>query len=152
MGESSVWVYQTLDAKKKLKRGRPEIGVRQISLQITDAHLTQLDAKAAQAGVTRSVWLRVLFDKIFKLMPDEPKPSYEDILRELGPERMSFMSEMLRPDQHEEREDDTNLPAASSQELTPEEERAVIERLEHYFGRKPAQQEISFALKQARLI
>jgi hypothetical protein len=28
-------------------------------------HLTQLDAKAAQAGVTRSVWLRALFDKIF---------------------------------------------------------------------------------------
>jgi hypothetical protein len=51
-----------MEPKKKLKRGRPEIGVRQISLQITDA---QLDAKAAEAGVTRSVWLRTLFDKIF---------------------------------------------------------------------------------------
>jgi hypothetical protein len=64
-GELSVWVNQTMDLKKKLKRGRPEIGVRQISLQITDAHLMQFDAKAAQAGVTRSVWLRALFDKIF---------------------------------------------------------------------------------------
>jgi hypothetical protein len=66
MGELSVWVNQTMDPKKKLlKRGRPEIGVRQISLQITDAHLMQLDAKAAQTGVTRSVWLRALFDKMF---------------------------------------------------------------------------------------
>jgi hypothetical protein len=54
-----------MDPKKKPKRGRPEIGVRQISLQITDTHLTELGAKAAQAGVTRSVWLRALFDKIF---------------------------------------------------------------------------------------
>ena len=61
-GGPSVWVDQTMDPKKKLKRGRPEIGVREISLQITDA---QLDAKAAEAGVTRSVWLRTLFDKIF---------------------------------------------------------------------------------------
>jgi len=64
-GGPSVWVDQTMDPKKKLKRGRPEIGVREISLQITDAHLTQLDAKAAEADVTRSVWLRTLFDKIF---------------------------------------------------------------------------------------
>ena len=65
-GESSVRVNnRTMEPKKKLKRGRPEIGVRQISLQITDVHLTQLDAKAAEAGVTRSVWLRTLFDKIF---------------------------------------------------------------------------------------
>jgi hypothetical protein len=51
--------------RRNSKEAVREIGVRQISLQITDAHLTQLDAKAAQAGVTRSVWLRALFDKIF---------------------------------------------------------------------------------------
>ena len=48
-GGPSVWVNQTMDPTKTLKRGRPEMGVRQISLQI---NLTQLDAKAAEAGVT----------------------------------------------------------------------------------------------------
>jgi hypothetical protein len=87
-------------------------------------------------------------------MPGEPKtPTYEDILRELGPERMSFMSEMLRPDQHEEPENDVNLPTApTSREviLTPEEERTIIKGLEQYFGRKPTPQEINLALDQAR--
>jgi hypothetical protein len=32
----------------------------------------------------------------------------------------------------------------------PEHERAIIERLEQYFGRKPTQQEINLALDQAR--
>jgi hypothetical protein len=87
-------------------------------------------------------------------MPEEPKtPTYEDILRELGPERMSFMSEMLRPDQHVEREEDANLPSAAPATPpahTPEEERAIIEGLEQYFGRKPTQQEINLALEEAR--
>jgi hypothetical protein len=41
-------------------------------------------------------------------MADEPKdlPTYEDIERELGLDKMSFMSEMLRPDQEEPREDE----------------------------------------------
>jgi hypothetical protein len=42
-------------------------------------------------------------------MPDQqPKdpPSYEEVESELGPDLMSFMSEMVRPDQHEEREDE----------------------------------------------
>ena len=49
-----------------------------------------------------------------KPMPDEPKekPTYEDIERELGLDKMSFMSEMLRLDQHEEREEDADLPTA----------------------------------------
>jgi hypothetical protein len=65
---------------------------------------------------------------------------------------MAFFSDMVRPDQHEEREEDANLPTAptSSQDHTPEEERAIIERLEQYFGRKPTQQKIKLALDQAR--
>ena len=41
-------------------------------------------------------------------MPDKPKekPSYEDIEREMGLDMMSFFSDMVRPDQHEERDDD----------------------------------------------
>jgi len=43
-------------------------------------------------------------------MPEQPKkpptPTFEDILRELGPEKMSFMSEMLRPDAEDERRTD----------------------------------------------
>ncbi|MGA8658286.1 MAG: hypothetical protein WB586_19260 [Chthoniobacterales bacterium] len=44
-------------------------------------------------------------------MPDEPKdqpkdlPNYEDALRELGPDLMSFVSDMVRPDQHEQRDE-----------------------------------------------
>ena len=88
-------------------------------------------------------------------MPDEPKnpPTYEDILRELGMDKMAFMSEMLRPDQHEEREEDANLPTASAAReitLSPEEEQTIIKGLEQYFGRKPTQQEIHLALEQAR--
>jgi hypothetical protein len=87
-------------------------------------------------------------------MPDKPKdpPTYEEIERELGPDLMSFISEMLRPDAEEERDEDANLPTAqtSSQDHTPEEERAIIERLEQYFGRKPTPQEINLALDQAR--
>jgi hypothetical protein len=89
-------------------------------------------------------------------MPDEPKtPTYEDILRELGPERMSFMSEMVRPDQHEEREEDADLPTAQTSRevvLTPEHERAIIEYIEKDKGRKLTQQERHLALKQARSI
>jgi hypothetical protein len=45
-------------------------------------------------------------------MPDEPKdegknlPTYEDVLRELGPDVMSFVSDMIRPEQHEQREEE----------------------------------------------
>jgi hypothetical protein len=87
-------------------------------------------------------------------MPDEPKklPTYEEALEKIGPDAMSFFSDMVRPDQHEEREEDANLaPAAQTPpEHTPEEERAIIEGLEKYFGRKPTQQEINLALEEAR--
>jgi hypothetical protein len=87
-------------------------------------------------------------------MADEPKdlPTYEDALRELGPDLMSFMSEMVRPDQHEERGDDPIVPTVKTQtqtDLTPEEERAVIEHTEKDYGRKLTQQEINLALRQA---
>jgi hypothetical protein len=54
-------------------------------------------------------------------MPDEPKdlPSYEDALRELGPDLMSFMSEMVRPNQSEVREDEAG-PSTERAGVTPE--------------------------------
>jgi hypothetical protein len=92
-------------------------------------------------------------------MPDEPKespkPTYEDIERELGLDMMSFFSDMVRPDQHEEREDDPVVPTVKTQtqtDHTPEEERAIIEGLGQYLGRKPTQQEINLAFDQARSI
>jgi hypothetical protein len=90
-------------------------------------------------------------------MPQKPKIlTYEDILRELGPEKMSFMSEMLRPDAEDVREEgDEHMPSAPASEediLTPEHQRAIIEGLERYFGRKPTPQEINLALDQARSI
>jgi hypothetical protein len=90
-------------------------------------------------------------------MPDEPKdlPTYEDIVRDFGYDKMAFFSDMVRPDQHEEREEDANLPrdpTSSEVILTPEHERAIIEGLEQYFGRKPTQQEINLALDQERLL
>lgn len=92
-------------------------------------------------------------------MPDEPKgkPTLDDIVRELGYDKMAFFSDMVRPDQFEEREEDANLPSAfptsqPDEVLTPEHQRAIIEGLEQYFGRKPTQQEINLALDQARSI
>ena len=91
-------------------------------------------------------------------MPDKPKrklPNYEDIERELGLDKMSFFSEMVRPDQHEEREEDANLPTAQTPReviLTPEEERAVIEHIEKDCGRKLTPEERRLALEQARSI
>jgi hypothetical protein len=87
-------------------------------------------------------------------MPDEtPKRkevTLQDIERELGRDKMAFFSDMVRPDQHEEREEDANLQSArTSNPHTPEEERAIIDRLGKYFGRQPTQQEINLALKQA---
>jgi hypothetical protein len=76
-------------------------------------------------------------------------------VRDFGYDKMAFFCDMVRPDQHEEREEDANLPSAvptSTQDHTPEEERAIIERLGQYFGRKPTQQEINLALDQARSI
>ena len=58
----------------------------------------------------------------------------------MGLDMMSFFSDMVRPDQHEEREEDADLPTAETPReviLTPEHERAIIEGLEQYFGRKP---------------
>jgi hypothetical protein len=85
-------------------------------------------------------------------MPDEPKekPSLEDIVRDWGYDKMAFFCDMVRPDQHEERDEDA-LPTGTVSPLghTPEEERAIIDGLERYFGRKPTQQEINLALKQA---
>jgi hypothetical protein len=89
-------------------------------------------------------------------MPDEPKqkPTFEDLVRLFGYDKMEMFSEMVRPDQHEEREDE-GLPADSERApevvLDPEHERAIIDRLEQHFGRKPTQQEINLALDQARL-
>ena len=53
--------------------------------------------------------------KILTYMPDRPKdpPTYEDLVRELGYDKMAFFSDMVRPDQHEEREEDANLPERS---------------------------------------
>jgi len=87
-------------------------------------------------------------------VPDKPKekPSYEDIEREMGLDMMSFFSDMVRPDQHEERDDDSVVPIsqAASDVLTPEHQRAIIEHLESELGRKLTQQEINLALDQAR--
>ena len=89
-------------------------------------------------------------------MHDEPKekPTFEDIVRELGYDKMAFFCDMVRPDQHEEREEDANLPTAPTSEvmLTPEHERAVIEHIESEIGRKLTPQEINLALDQARSI
>jgi hypothetical protein len=59
-------------------------------------------------------------------MPDKPKdpPTYEEVQRELGPDLMSFMSGMVRPDQHEEREDEAN-PSTERAGLTPEEQNLI---------------------------
>ena len=75
-------------------------------------------------------------------------------MRNFGYDKMAFFSDMVRPDQHEEREEDANLPTAptSSQDLTPDEERAVIEYLESAKGRKLTQQEINLASDRARSI
>lgn len=83
-------------------------------------------------------------------MPDTPK-NLEDLVRLFGPDKMQMFSEMVRPDQHEEREEDANLPTGPVSALghTPEEERAIIQTLTQHFGRNPTQQEIHLALKQA---
>jgi hypothetical protein len=87
-------------------------------------------------------------------MPDKPKnlPSYEDIEQELGMDAMSFFSDMVRPDRHEEREEDADLPTTPTSEvtLTPEHERAIIEHIQSELGRKLTQQEINLALDKAR--
>jgi hypothetical protein len=95
-------------------------------------------------------------------MPNEPKkqpkklPTYEDIERELGLDKMAFFSEMVRPDQHEEREGDADLPSASNRApevvLDPEHERAIIEHLEARPGPKVTPQGRDLALDQARLL
>lgn len=95
-------------------------------------------------------------------MPEESKksqpPDFEELKRQLGPEKMSFLSEMLRPDAEDEREEDTDLPTGtpsnqdSSQDLTPKEERELIKNIEARLGRKLTQQEINLALDQARSI
>jgi hypothetical protein len=85
----------------------------------------------------------------------------EDIQRELGLEKMSFVSEMLRPDAEDEREEgDERMPAAtptpqsqdSRQELTLEDQRALIRNIELRLGRKLTQQEINLAIEQAESI
>jgi hypothetical protein len=86
-------------------------------------------------------------------MPDEPKPTFEDLVRLFGYDKMEMFSEMVRPDQHIEREEDADLPNDQTPRgivLSPEEERGIIERLEQYFGRKPTPEEIHLALDQAR--
>jgi len=60
-------------------------------------------------------------------MPDESKQraTFEDLVRDFGYDKMAFFCDMVRPDQHEEREEDANLPTSPTS-MTPEEERAVI--------------------------
>ena len=72
----------------------------------------------------------------------------------MGLDMMSFFSDMVRPDQHEEREEDADSPTAPTSEvtLTPEHERAIIEHIESELGRKLTHQEIHLALEQARSI
>jgi hypothetical protein len=83
-------------------------------------------------------------------MPDEPKiPTYEEIERELGPDRMSFMSEMLRPDAEEEGSDE-QVPATQTG-LTPEEQK-LISLLEWSQDRKFTLEQVRHALHQAREI
>jgi hypothetical protein len=90
-------------------------------------------------------------------MPDEPKgkPTFEDLVRDFGYDKMAFFCDMVRPDQHEEREDE-GIPAGSTTTpevtLDPEHERAIIQGIEQYLGRKPTQQQIHLALEQARLL
>jgi hypothetical protein len=40
-------------------------------------------------------------------LPDEPKekPTFEALVRDFGYDKMEFFSDMVRPDQHEEREE-----------------------------------------------
>ena len=87
-------------------------------------------------------------------MPNEPKqkPTFEDLVHDFGYDKMAFFCDMVRPDQHIEREEDANLPTSQTADdvLTPEHQRAIIKGLEQYFGRKPTQQEINLALDQAR--
>jgi hypothetical protein len=106
---------------------------------------------------SEKILLRLSGKTHIHLMPDKPRRelTYEDLVRELGYDKMSFFSDMVRPDQHEEREEDADLPTVpTSREvtLTPEHERAIIEGLEQYFGRKPTRQEINLALDQARSV
>jgi hypothetical protein len=84
-------------------------------------------------------------------------PTYEDILRDLGPEKMAFMSEMVRPDQNVERPDE-GLPATTPDDrapevtLDPEHEKAIIEYQEARLGRPLTPQERHLALDQARIL
>jgi hypothetical protein len=88
-------------------------------------------------------------------MPDESKqkPTFEDLVRDFGYDKMEFFSEMVRPDQHEERGEDSNVPTPTSRpdlaSLTPDE-RNVIDYIESQDGRKLTQQEINLALEQWR--
>jgi hypothetical protein len=87
------------------------------------------------------------------ILPEEPKqkPTFEDLVRNFGYDNMEFFSDMVRPDQHEEREEDANLPTAQTP-MTPEEERAVIEHIESEIGRNLTPHEINLASDQARSI
>jgi hypothetical protein len=38
--------------------------------------------------------------------PDEDTPSYEDVVRDLGEEKMDFLSDMVRPDKAPEEEEE----------------------------------------------
>jgi hypothetical protein len=56
--------------------------------------------------------------------PKDPKPTYDDIVRDWGYDKMALFCDMVRPDQYIEREEDANLPSAfptSGQDHTPEE-------------------------------
>ena len=90
-------------------------------------------------------------------MTDEPKgkPSLDDIVRDFGYDKMAFFSDMVRPGQHEEREDE-GLPAQSDRApevvLDPEHGRAIIKHIEARLGRPVTPEERWLALEQAKLL
>ena len=80
-------------------------------------------------------------------MPDTPK-NFDDLVRHFGLDNTQMFSEMVRPDQHIERDEDT----APEVTLDPEHERAIIEHIEQSYGRKLTPEERHLALEQARSI
>ena len=69
-------------------------------------------------------------------------------MKNAGYDLMSFMSEMVRPDQYEEREDEATTKRSDLAGLTPDE-RNLIGLFEWDYGRKLTPQQINNALRQA---
>jgi hypothetical protein len=82
-------------------------------------------------------------------MRDKSKdtPTFEEIKAELGLDKMPFMSEMLRPDQHEVRDEGEIDPS-----IGQTEEQQFINSFEEHLGRKLTPEEKHLAVEQARSI